>query len=1387
MYNVNVVLSDRAWILERLGHELQTRLPGVALADAADPAADINYYITFACRRREMPTLEMGLFTHMEQTPELQELFVSTARDLDLAVCMSAKYRDALANHGVTSTVLIPPGVDLGRFEAKLRIGVVGRAYHTGRKGEGLVAQLMDMEGIDWHFTGTGWPQPGRFVPEEDLPDFYRSLDYVLVPALYEGGPMCVPEALAVGTPVIASDVGWVREFPHIPFKTGDASDLRRVLDELLEQKRVLRESTRDYTWDAYAEAHDAAFRGLIDMHGTGSRTRGLSARPPVRPVRLLLHGDEATTLGGPSVRVPRTAAALNDLGYKAAPGSFSERSSAADVPEDLVHVFNVWNPSTALRTLRHMRAASKTVVFSPIYLDLSERAFWHGVLPHLDLSEPAEIAAARDEWISYLEGRGRLSEAVPGYHSMVREMMDTADHVVFLSAAERQALAGIGARVEDDRCSLVHNPVDATRWRCGDPETFREAYLGGDGPQDYVLCIGRIEPRKNQLMLARAMRDLRENLRLVLVGHVDDQAYAARIREEAGDRLIETGRLEFAGEMMLSALSGARVFCLPSWAEGASLAALEAAANGCNMVISDRSSEIEYFGDMAEYCDPGDLHSIHEALDRALAYDDPKGRGAALAEHVAREHSWQRYSERTVDAYRKALAAEHPGAPRAASLTAPTAIKQGSRRIALDVTTLAHHQGRITGISRVESTLAKVLPSDELDADVKLVFWHDKHQRYLEMPRRFAQVGHAFRYRARFDEGPAPEPVTLAPDTTILMGGSAWMQNERYVRGLEILKSRNRAALHSIIYDLIPLRFPFWFEDDYAPVFRRNFGRLVQISDHFYTDSVSCAKDLEALAAPLRTNLPDITPIRLGDPILMAAEEEDDARADGIRTRFADTRFVLAVGAIHARKNYDMLYRVWTRFADEGRCNDLHLVIVGGVSWNGKDMAARIAKDFRVSKRIHVLSGVDDLDLGWLYERCLFTVFPSHYEGWGLPVAESLVHRKLCLATSSSSVTEIAPDLVEHIDPEDFVGWHAKIIFYAQSKAARDAKEAEIAKRYTPVRWEDTADQIVAVMREARQVSQLDPLRPGQRIEVGTDLAPNQIAFGDGWHLGERFFRWSAVTKAGFRVRIDPDLARPDPNAAYLLALWLSVFGKRVRRLEITVSGEKCLSQDVSEANCPKEILLAVSPTLMSEDGTVEVEISMPALPEKNGERNLGLGLKYVGLIDPSQANPLHVLEEAETWADPSERLRMDLTIHEQRNVVAQATAYSPAWGVGSQSGEFVLRIPILPNPGKWKLRLDGRAVATSREPVSARFLWNDAEIGSGSWSQATLFKMVLELPPDAFSRHAPSFLTVEHDGLKTPAELGTGSSEDITGLGLFELHFIEHAPHANGREAGQ
>lgn len=263
-YRINLVLADRGWILERCANEIASRFDGYLIGDEGRSDVDLNYYINYSAFKERKSELEVAFFTHVEENPAAAQRFFDVATMVDVQICMTKRYAHQLARVGHRDVAVIPPGVDLDHFTPQVRIGVVGRTYPSGRKGEDLVEAVLDIKGIDWHFTGEGWPRESTYYSPEDLPAFYNSIDYLLVPSRYEGGPMSVIEALACGKEVIASDVGWVSNFPHIRFRNGDANSLRRVLESLVAKRARLRQSVESYTWERWAIRHDALFKRAI-------------------------------------------------------------------------------------------------------------------------------------------------------------------------------------------------------------------------------------------------------------------------------------------------------------------------------------------------------------------------------------------------------------------------------------------------------------------------------------------------------------------------------------------------------------------------------------------------------------------------------------------------------------------------------------------------------------------------------------------------------------------------------------------------------------------------------------------------------------------------------------------------------------------------------------------------------------------------------------------------------------------------------------------------------------------------------------------------------------------------------------------------------------------
>jgi len=76
------------------------------------------------------------------------------------------------------------------------------------------------------------------------------------------------------------------------------------------------------------------------------------------------------------------------------------------------------------------------------------------------------------------------------------------------------------------------------------------------------------------------------------------------------------------------------------------------------------------------------------------------------------------------------------------------------------------------------------------------------------------------------------------------------------------------------------------------------------------------------------------------------------------------------------------------------------HLICVGRMGWKATAFVSGLVETNYLDGRVHLLREISDTDLWTLYSRCLFTVCPTLYEGWGLPVGESLAMGKICVSS---------------------------------------------------------------------------------------------------------------------------------------------------------------------------------------------------------------------------------------------------------------------------------------------------------------------------------------------------------------------------------------------------
>ncbi|MDD5643869.1 MAG: glycosyltransferase [bacterium] len=237
---------------------------------------------------------------------------------------------------------------------------------------------------------------------------------------------------------------------------------------------------------------------------------------------------------------------------------------------------------------------------------------------------------------------------AFPRFPSMRRRMFEISDLLLPNSVMEAEQISRLFA-IGPDKFVVVPNGVDIS-FRDGDAELFRRKYK----IKDFVLYVGRIEPRKNVANMIKAFKN--SDIPLVIIGdHVSMySAYYRQCRELAGGNVHFIGRIEHDDPMLKSAYKACDVFLLPSWFETPGLSALEAAVSGAKIVITSGGCTKEYFGDFVLYVNPSKPGDIYGAVAEALNSRKSEG----LKNHVVKNFGWENVAEITIGAYRR-IAAE--------------------------------------------------------------------------------------------------------------------------------------------------------------------------------------------------------------------------------------------------------------------------------------------------------------------------------------------------------------------------------------------------------------------------------------------------------------------------------------------------------------------------------------------------------------------------------------------------------------------------------------------------------------------------------------------------------------------------------------------------------
>lgn len=285
---------------------------------------------------------------------------------------------------------------------------------------------------------------------------------------------------------------------------------------------------------------------------------------------------------------------------------------------------------------------------------------------------------------------------------------------------------------------------------------------------------------------------------------------------------------------------------------------------------------------------------------------------------------------------------------------------------------------------------------------------------------------------------------------------GAPW-HDPLYKERVERCKTESGVRFSVLIHDLIPLIRPEFFEKGRAPHFEAVIGGILPLTDQVLTNSRATAADvtkwssergiaLKAAPAPL--------PIGSGFRSLRSADY-----VATLPSPLKEKEFVLFVSTIEVRKNHTQAFRIWcTLLRDLPEALVPTLVFAGSWGWMVEDLRKAIEATNYLNGKLQIILSPDDATLAALYKGCCFSLYLSHYEGWGLPVSDSLSYGKPCVASNRASIPEAGGQFCVYVDPDNTTGAVEAVRSLLTDPAILARLERDLKTEFIPTSWAETA-----------------------------------------------------------------------------------------------------------------------------------------------------------------------------------------------------------------------------------------------------------------------------------------------------------------------------------------
>jgi glycosyltransferase involved in cell wall biosynthesis len=302
--------------------------------------------------------------------------------------------------------------------------------------------------------------------------------------------------------------------------------------------------------------------------------------------------------------------------------------------------------------------------------------------------------------------------------------------------------------------------------------------------------------------------------------------------------------------------------------------------------------------------------------------------------------------------------------------------------------------------------------------------------------------------------------PVNLTARDTLVCAGAGWAHND--IAAIVELKQRVGFRFVMLCFDIIPVMFPHYYKAADAQAHRNYCNRAFPAADLVIFNSRAVEADVRAYCGAQGLALGETAVCPLG------ADTRTPVVTQALPAGLERGQYALLVSTIEPRKGHRLIYDAWVKLLEAGipQRSRFKLVFTGREGWMVGDLMRNLRRDPRIAGTIEIFTDASDAQVAALCRDAAFCLYPSRYEGYGLPVVEAFRHGKAVLASTGGAVPEVVGGLSPCLDPNDGETWRHMLETWIQNPAARAPYEERIRTSFRHPDWNEAARTFFALVR---------------------------------------------------------------------------------------------------------------------------------------------------------------------------------------------------------------------------------------------------------------------------------------------------------------------------------